>query len=98
MNRGTNSFAVYPDAHPFSHRNLVKRLRFNYVCIECSFHVTVLISFFLCRLQDLTIYNQERTITVRGGVEECCNAEMEIMKKLSEAHENDVASLNVSKS
>ncbi|XP_067259255.1 insulin-like growth factor 2 mRNA-binding protein 2 isoform X3 [Chanodichthys erythropterus] len=45
-------------------------------------------------LQDLTIYNQERTITVRGGVEECCNAEVEIMKKLREAHENDVASLN----
>uniref|UniRef100_A0A673FIV3 Insulin-like growth factor 2 mRNA-binding protein 2 n=1 Tax=Sinocyclocheilus rhinocerous TaxID=307959 RepID=A0A673FIV3_9TELE len=46
-------------------------------------------------LQELTIYNQERTITVRGGVEECCNAEVEIMKKLREAHENDVASLNV---
>uniref|UniRef100_A0A8C1G503 Insulin-like growth factor 2 mRNA-binding protein 2 n=1 Tax=Cyprinus carpio TaxID=7962 RepID=A0A8C1G503_CYPCA len=45
-------------------------------------------------LQDLTIYNQERTITVRGGVEECCNAEVEIMKKLREAHENDVALLN----
>uniref|UniRef100_A0A672NGW6 Insulin-like growth factor 2 mRNA-binding protein 2 n=2 Tax=Sinocyclocheilus grahami TaxID=75366 RepID=A0A672NGW6_SINGR len=45
-------------------------------------------------LQDLTIYNQERTITVRGGVEECCNAEVEITKKLREAHENDVASLN----
>ncbi len=53
---------------------------------------------FFCRLQDLTIYNQERTITVRGGVEECCNAEVEIMKKLREAHENDEASLNVSKS
>lgn len=73
-------------------------MRFNCVCIECSFQVTVLICFILCRLQDLTIYNQERTITVRGGVEECCNAEVEIMKKLREAHENDVASVNVSKS
>uniref|UniRef100_A0AAR2K3H8 RRM domain-containing protein n=1 Tax=Pygocentrus nattereri TaxID=42514 RepID=A0AAR2K3H8_PYGNA len=45
-------------------------------------------------LQDLTIYNLERTITVRGGVEECCNAEVEIMKKLREAYENDVAALN----
>ncbi|XP_051558471.1 insulin-like growth factor 2 mRNA-binding protein 2 isoform X2 [Myxocyprinus asiaticus] len=45
-------------------------------------------------LQDLTIYNQERTITVRGGVEECCNAEVEIMKKLREAHENDMAAVN----
>ncbi|MCI4393817.1 insulin-like growth factor 2 mRNA-binding protein 2 [Pangasianodon hypophthalmus] len=46
-------------------------------------------------LQDLTIYNPERTITVRGGVEECCNAEVEIMKKLREAYENDVAALNL---
>uniref|UniRef100_A0A3B1KFV2 Insulin-like growth factor 2 mRNA binding protein 2b n=1 Tax=Astyanax mexicanus TaxID=7994 RepID=A0A3B1KFV2_ASTMX len=46
-------------------------------------------------LQDLTIYNLERTITVRGGVEECCNAEVEIMKKLREAYENDVASVNL---
>lgn len=45
-------------------------------------------------LQDLTVYNQERTISVRGGVEECCKAEGEIMKKLREAHENDVASVN----
>ncbi|XP_048090749.1 insulin-like growth factor 2 mRNA-binding protein 2 isoform X3 [Alosa alosa] len=45
-------------------------------------------------LQDLTIYNPERTITVRGGVEECCNAEVEIMRKLREAYENDVATLN----
>ncbi|KAL2087541.1 hypothetical protein ACEWY4_016369 [Coilia grayii] len=45
-------------------------------------------------LQDLTIYNPERTITVRGGVEECCNAEVEIMRKLREAYENDIATLN----
>ncbi|XP_035390413.1 insulin-like growth factor 2 mRNA-binding protein 2 isoform X2 [Electrophorus electricus] len=47
-------------------------------------------------LQDLTLYNQERTIMIRGGVEECCNAEVEIMKKLREAYENDVAALNAS--
>ncbi|XP_062865493.1 insulin-like growth factor 2 mRNA-binding protein 2 [Trichomycterus rosablanca] len=46
-------------------------------------------------LQDLTIYNPERTITVRGGVEECSNAEVEIMKKLREAYENDVAAVNL---
>ncbi|XP_042558889.1 insulin-like growth factor 2 mRNA-binding protein 2 [Clupea harengus] len=45
-------------------------------------------------LQDLTIYNPERTITVRGGVEECCNAEVEIMRKLREGYENDIATLN----
>ena len=49
----------------------------------------------LCSLQDLTIYNPERTITVRGGVEECCNAEVEIMRKLREGYENDIATLNV---
>uniref|UniRef100_A0AAY4B6G6 RRM domain-containing protein n=1 Tax=Denticeps clupeoides TaxID=299321 RepID=A0AAY4B6G6_9TELE len=47
-------------------------------------------------LQDLTIYNPERTITVRGGVDECCNAEVEIMKKLREAYENDISAVNVS--
>uniref|UniRef100_A0AAY4B9D8 RRM domain-containing protein n=1 Tax=Denticeps clupeoides TaxID=299321 RepID=A0AAY4B9D8_9TELE len=45
-------------------------------------------------LQDLTIYNPERTITVRGGVDECCNAEVEIMKKLREAYENDISAVN----
>ncbi|XP_063067913.1 insulin-like growth factor 2 mRNA-binding protein 2 isoform X2 [Engraulis encrasicolus] len=45
-------------------------------------------------LQDLTIYNPERTITVRGGVEECCNAEVEIMRKLREGYENDIATIN----
>lgn len=73
----------------------------------CPFHLTsydpcvIIIYKLLTRtclrsLQDLTIYNPERTITVRGGVEECCNAEVEIMKKLREAYENDVAALNVS--
>ncbi|XP_050184061.1 insulin-like growth factor 2 mRNA-binding protein 2 isoform X2 [Myiozetetes cayanensis] len=42
-------------------------------------------------LQDLTIYNPERTITVKGSMEACSNAEVEIMKKLREAYENDVA-------
>ncbi|XP_072723111.1 insulin-like growth factor 2 mRNA-binding protein 2 isoform X2 [Ciconia boyciana] len=45
-------------------------------------------------LQDLTIYNPERTITVKGSTEACSNAEMEIMKKLREAYENDVVAVN----
>lgn len=49
------------------------------------------------RLQDLTIYNPERTITVKGSLEACCKAEMEIMKKLREAYENDIAAINVSR-
>uniref|UniRef100_A0AAR2J3A8 Insulin-like growth factor 2 mRNA binding protein 2a n=2 Tax=Pygocentrus nattereri TaxID=42514 RepID=A0AAR2J3A8_PYGNA len=46
-------------------------------------------------LQDLTLYNPDRTITVRGSVDVCCRAEVEIMKKLREAFEND-ASVNQS--
>ncbi|KAM3608467.1 uncharacterized protein V6R79_026135 [Siganus canaliculatus] len=45
-------------------------------------------------LQELTIYNPERTITVKGSLEAVCKAEMLIMKKLREAYENDVAALN----
>ncbi|XP_054062802.1 insulin-like growth factor 2 mRNA-binding protein 2 isoform X2 [Rissa tridactyla] len=45
-------------------------------------------------LQDLTIYNPERTITVKGSTEACSSAEVEIMKKLREAYENDVVAIN----
>ncbi|MBN3291118.1 IF2B2 protein, partial [Polypterus senegalus] len=45
-------------------------------------------------LQDLTIYNPERTITVKGSIESCCKAEVEIMKKLREAYENDISAIN----
>lgn len=47
-------------------------------------------------MQDLTIYNPERTITVKGSTEACSNAEVEIMKKLREAYENDIVAVNVS--
>lgn len=47
-------------------------------------------------LQDLTIYNPERTITVKGSTEACSSAEVEIMKKLREAYESDVVAVNVS--
>uniref|UniRef100_A0A8C5DL37 Insulin-like growth factor 2 mRNA-binding protein 1 n=1 Tax=Gouania willdenowi TaxID=441366 RepID=A0A8C5DL37_GOUWI len=45
-------------------------------------------------LQDLTLYNPERTITVNGSIDECCRAEVEIMKKVREAYDNDVAAMN----
>ncbi|KAM6985998.1 insulin-like growth factor 2 mRNA-binding protein 2a [Aplochiton taeniatus] len=45
-------------------------------------------------LQDLTIYNPERTITVKGNMEACCKAEAEVMRKLREAYENDIAAIN----
>lgn len=49
-----------------------------------------------CSLQDLSLYNQERTITVKGCVDGCCQAEVEVMKKVREAYENDIAAMNVS--
>lgn len=45
-------------------------------------------------LQDLSIYNPERTITMKGTVEACASAEIEIMKKLREAFENDMLAVN----
>uniref|UniRef100_A0A671TZZ8 Insulin-like growth factor 2 mRNA binding protein 1 n=1 Tax=Sparus aurata TaxID=8175 RepID=A0A671TZZ8_SPAAU len=45
-------------------------------------------------LQDLTLYNPERTITVKGPIEACCLAEVEVMKKVREAYENDIAAMN----
>uniref|UniRef100_A0AAY4D2G3 RRM domain-containing protein n=1 Tax=Denticeps clupeoides TaxID=299321 RepID=A0AAY4D2G3_9TELE len=45
-------------------------------------------------LQDLTLYNPERTITVKGQIEACCLAEQEIMKKVREAYDNDIAAMN----
>ncbi|XP_039681571.1 insulin-like growth factor 2 mRNA-binding protein 1 isoform X2 [Perca fluviatilis] len=45
-------------------------------------------------LQDLTLYNPERTITVKGSIEACCHAEVEVMKKVREAYENDIAAMN----
>ncbi|XP_048366882.1 insulin-like growth factor 2 mRNA-binding protein 3 [Sphaerodactylus townsendi] len=52
-------------------------------------------SFLLCRLQDLTLYNPERTITVKGSIETCAKAEEEIMKKIRESYENDIAAMNL---
>nr|XP_023681034.1 insulin-like growth factor 2 mRNA-binding protein 3 isoform X1 [Paramormyrops kingsleyae] len=46
-------------------------------------------------LQDLTLYNPERTITVKGSIEACAKAEAEVMKKIRESYENDVAAMNL---
>ncbi|NXU04265.1 IF2B1 protein, partial [Buphagus erythrorhynchus] len=45
-------------------------------------------------LQELTLYNPERTITVRGSPERCGRAEQEIMRRVREAHESDVAAMS----
>ncbi|XP_070623091.1 insulin-like growth factor 2 mRNA-binding protein 3 isoform X3 [Erythrolamprus reginae] len=46
-------------------------------------------------LQDLTLYNPERTITVKGTIDTCAKAEEEIMKKIRESYENDIAAMNL---
>ncbi|XP_063041724.1 insulin-like growth factor 2 mRNA-binding protein 3 isoform X2 [Engraulis encrasicolus] len=46
-------------------------------------------------LQDLTLYNPERTITVKGSIEACAQAEQEVMKKIREAYDNDIAAMNL---
>ncbi|XP_069504422.1 insulin-like growth factor 2 mRNA-binding protein 3 isoform X2 [Ambystoma mexicanum] len=46
-------------------------------------------------LQDLTLYNPERTITVKGSIDACAKAEEEIMKKVGESYENDIAAMNL---
>ena len=56
---------------------------------------------FLCplvpsSLQDLTLYNPERTITIKGAIEACARAEEEVMKKIRESYESDMAAMNVS--
>lgn len=33
---------------------------------------------------------------MKGSIEACCKAEVEIMRKLREAYENDTAAINVS--
>lgn len=45
-------------------------------------------------LLELTYCNPERTIMVKGTLDDCCKAEKEIMKKLREAYENDVAAIH----
>ncbi|XP_070777612.1 insulin-like growth factor 2 mRNA-binding protein 3 isoform X3 [Enoplosus armatus] len=46
-------------------------------------------------LQDLTLYNPERTITVKGSIEACSRAEEEVMKKIRESYESDMAAMNL---
>ncbi|XP_027892522.1 insulin-like growth factor 2 mRNA-binding protein 3 isoform X2 [Xiphophorus couchianus] len=46
-------------------------------------------------LQDLTLYNPERTITIKGSIEACSRAEEEVMKKIRESYESDMAAMNL---
>ncbi|XP_067859561.1 insulin-like growth factor 2 mRNA-binding protein 3 isoform X1 [Heptranchias perlo] len=46
-------------------------------------------------LQDLTLYNPERTITIKSSIDACSKAEEEIMKKIRESYDNDMAAMNL---
>ncbi|XP_060680661.1 insulin-like growth factor 2 mRNA-binding protein 3 isoform X1 [Hemiscyllium ocellatum] len=46
-------------------------------------------------LQDLTLYNPERTITIKSSIEASSKAEEEIMKKIRESYDNDMAAMNL---
>uniref|UniRef100_A0A8D3DP82 Insulin-like growth factor 2 mRNA binding protein 3 n=1 Tax=Scophthalmus maximus TaxID=52904 RepID=A0A8D3DP82_SCOMX len=46
-------------------------------------------------LQDLTLYNLERTITVKGPLDACARAEEEVMKKVAESYDSDMAAMNI---
>ncbi|KAF0024700.1 hypothetical protein F2P81_023502 [Scophthalmus maximus] len=46
-------------------------------------------------LQDLTLYNLERTITVKGPLDACARAEEEVMKKVAESYDSDMAAMNL---
>lgn len=46
-------------------------------------------------LHDLTMYNPERTITVQGPIEACTSAQEEVMKKVREAYDSDMAAMSL---
>ncbi|XP_067228744.1 insulin-like growth factor 2 mRNA-binding protein 1 isoform X3 [Chanodichthys erythropterus] len=94
---GTREQARHADEVPLkvlAHNNFVGRLigkeGRNLKKVEQDTDTKITIS----PLQDLTLYNPERTITVKGSIEACCLAEQEIMKKVREAYDNDIAAMN----
>jgi len=53
-------------------------------------------SILLSSLLDLTVYNLERTITINGTLKESNKALEELMTKIMESYESDMAAMNVS--
>nr|XP_020848889.1 insulin-like growth factor 2 mRNA-binding protein 3 isoform X13 [Phascolarctos cinereus] len=82
-----------------AHNNFVGRLigkeGRNLKKIEQDTDTKITISPCWLRLQELTLYNPERTITVKGSIETCGKAEEEIMKKIRESYESDLSAMNV---
>nr|XP_020848888.1 insulin-like growth factor 2 mRNA-binding protein 3 isoform X12 [Phascolarctos cinereus] len=81
-----------------AHNNFVGRLigkeGRNLKKIEQDTDTKITISPCWLRLQELTLYNPERTITVKGSIETCGKAEEEIMKKIRESYESDLSAMN----
>ncbi|XP_034016930.1 insulin-like growth factor 2 mRNA-binding protein 3 [Thalassophryne amazonica] len=46
-------------------------------------------------LQDLTVYNLERTVTFKGDADACARAEETVMKNIRQCHESDMAALSL---
>lgn len=53
------------------------------------------IKIFISSLQELTVYNLERTITLKGSIDACSRAQEEVMKKIKESHDSDMAAMNL---
>uniref|UniRef100_A0A8C5DBU6 K Homology domain-containing protein n=1 Tax=Gouania willdenowi TaxID=441366 RepID=A0A8C5DBU6_GOUWI len=53
------------------------------------------VKIFISPLQELTVYNLERTITLKGAIDACAQAQEEVMKKVRESHDSDMAAMNL---
>lgn len=46
-------------------------------------------------LYDLTVHNPERTLTVKGEIDACTSAQEEVMNKVREAYDSDMAAMSL---
>uniref|UniRef100_A0A672GGW1 Insulin-like growth factor 2 mRNA binding protein 3 n=1 Tax=Salarias fasciatus TaxID=181472 RepID=A0A672GGW1_SALFA len=53
------------------------------------------IKIYISSLQELTVYQLERTITIKGSIDACSRAQEEVMKKIRESHDSDMAAMNL---
>ncbi|XP_059205611.1 insulin-like growth factor 2 mRNA-binding protein 3 isoform X2 [Centropristis striata] len=49
----------------------------------------------ISNLQEMTVYNPERTITIKGQIDDLAKAEVEVMKKVRESYDSDMAAMNL---
>ena len=88
----------YLSPHLYSQYNILWQI-WVVACHQNSLRTTIVRCFhfpnFLssCSLHELTIYNPERTVTVKGTVDQCCSAESLITAKLRTAYEQYMQTL-----